>query len=205
MNRRLKLTHLLLLITIFISVVNIFLCMKSLNSEKSGYSQNLTLSKNLFNKDNAEYGVVVNQMTGEIYENENYCVSDFIQVESGKSYVETEGLYLAFYDENKIFISGEGLTDNPMEARKIVVPPKGRYVRISVRKDNIDYFQLEMGKKETAYQPYGYIENRKIFHSSEIPEILLPKNIYATVGKEFDIYFKNIGLLGGGGGLCCRL
>ena len=58
---------------------------------------------------------------------------------------------LAFYDANKVFISGVYPITNP-----IATPINAAYLRFSTTTTLLNSQQLELGDTKTAYEPYGY-------------------------------------------------
>ena len=110
----------------------------------------VTPGKNLFNKATATQGYAINE-NGELIVASTYFVSDYIKVASGTTLRPSQpGRYINFYDANKTWLSS---LQNQNGA--FAVPSSAAYLRISVLLARIDYFQIEVGSKMTAYEPYA--------------------------------------------------
>lgn len=110
----------------------------------------VTPGKNLFNKATATQGYAINE-NGELIVASTYFVSDYIKVASGTTLRPSQpGRYINFYDANKTWLSS---LQNQNVA--FAVPSSAAYLRISVLLARIDYFQIEVGSKMTAYEPYS--------------------------------------------------
>ena len=110
----------------------------------------VTPGKNLFNKATATQGYAINE-NGELIVASTYFVSDYIKVASGTTLRPSQpGRYINFYDANKTWLSS---LQNQNGA--FAVPSSAAYLRISVLLARIDYFQIEVGSKMTAYEPYS--------------------------------------------------
>ncbi|HCB0413098.1 TPA: SGNH/GDSL hydrolase family protein [Klebsiella pneumoniae] len=106
--------------------------------------------KNLFNKSTATQGYVINE-NGVLIVASTYFVSDYIKVTAGGTLRPSQpARYINFYDANKKWLSS-------LQSQNAAfgVPTSAVYVRISVLLARIDYFQLEVGSKMTAYEPFS--------------------------------------------------
>ena len=121
-----------------------------------------TVGKNLFDKDNIEYGYT-NYKTGAWVSStsQTYVSTDYIKVDELKKYYSnyiyfgSSAVGISFYDNNKTFVSGISLpTDN------IIAIPSGiKFMRIAVRvKDesitNIEEMYVINGTVATDYKQY---------------------------------------------------
>ena len=114
--------------------------------------------KNLFNKATAEEGVRVTA-TGRVIADSNFLLSDYIRIFSNEEYIKTTGHGYAFYDANKVFISG---SEN---GNTFTTPSNAVYVRINSSVGTVDIQQLELGTVATPYEPYSskeFIDNKYI-------------------------------------------
>lgn len=150
----------------------------------------LTIGKNLFNRDNVINGFYVNQSNGTLAVNASYSCSDFINIVSNQQYCFTVdgNVRVAFYDENKNYISGIYPVASPF-----TTPVNAKYIRFSMATNLLYLQQLEKGSQATAYEPYGYKFSKPLPTQKDLAcEIVLPPKIYALKGKELNIYFDNI-------------
>ena len=108
-------------------------------------------SKNRFNKETYTPGHYVNQTNGEIDESTSNWVSDYIRIEGGLSYIANYPISrIAWYDVNKVFISGVFLPTYPLTA-----PDNAQYIRISSSNDvSIHNLQFEQNNVATPYEPF---------------------------------------------------
>ncbi|PEB86075.1 hypothetical protein COM94_16950 [Bacillus thuringiensis] len=108
-------------------------------------------SKNLFNKDSVTAGYVVVYNSGVLYPMAGYNASDYIEIASNTSYrLSGTNEQLAFYDESKKYISGLA-TGNSLN----VSPSNARYIRLTVRNEQLGQAQLEKGTVVTSYEPFS--------------------------------------------------
>jgi len=154
----------------------------------------ITTGKNLFDKSRVTTGYVVNELTGVIYANASYFVSEFMPVLGSTSYTENFGYYLAFYDINKTFIIGLGNGTSP---RTITTPANAEYVRLSCNVTYLDAFQFEKGLTSTEYQTFGYVISKGLYQiatlgTSFAVEGVITPTVNGLVGQEINIYFENI-------------
>ncbi|NHE57949.1 SGNH/GDSL hydrolase family protein [Cyclobacterium plantarum] len=106
--------------------------------------------KNLFNINDPDSipDKFISETTGEVMNgNENYLASHFIEVEPGETYSLSYGNRTAFYDENKVFISGENSSSNTRTA-----PNNAKYIRVTT--NNVSTFQIERGFNPTSFEPF---------------------------------------------------
>lgn len=150
------------------------------------------LGKNLFDKDTVTLGYYVNQTNGTLGANSNHATSDYIPVipSTKYSFPSDSGTRIAYYDANKTFISGAFPAISP-----ITTPSNAKYVRYSFVAAQTNTQQFEKGGQVTSYETYGYKfvkQASAIVDNTFVAEIKLPPIIYAVVGKEVNIYFRNV-------------
>ena len=117
-----------------------------------------TIGKNLFNPATVNKGYVVDSNSGNLLTSDTFHASDYIEVEPSTTYIKTSVYAYAFYDENKIYISGG--TANPL-----TTPVGCHYVRISINQStNLYTYQFEKGSVLTEYESYKepYINKGKV-------------------------------------------
>lgn len=86
----------------------------------------------------------------------NFYITDYIAIQPNAIYTlspyRNYSAYECFYDKDKIFISSVKTGDiNP----SFKTPSNCKYIRLSIRKSDIDEEQLEIGSKVNTYTPYG--------------------------------------------------
>lgn len=99
---------------------------------------------------------VLDWQTGRALGNPNCCVTDFIPVKANQSYTISYNTPAA---ENWRYNSDKQATSRlPMrgEANPSVTytPNTDEYIRCSVKNEDVDIFQIELGSTATAYEPY---------------------------------------------------
>lgn len=152
----------------------------------------VTIGKNLFNKDTVTSGFFVNQTDGTLASGAGYGSSEFIEVFPNTQYTRNVDQRTAFYDENKIFISGH--YDPALKTNTLLSPANAKYMRCTVPMVNIDTFQVEKGNEATPYENYHYefTYKKTDTNSNYAPAMVLPPKMYGLVGKEVNVYFDNI-------------
>ena len=108
--------------------------------------------KNLFDKTTSIAESYIDDANGEFKINTylKYYASDYIEVLPNKTiYVtlQNAGNWGAFYDENKVFVSGYRYGEK-------IVPSNAKYLRITVIPAYLDTMQVEYGDTPTEYEPY---------------------------------------------------
>jgi hypothetical protein len=96
-------------------------------------------SKNLFNKDTVTNGSYVSYSTGNLVGNATYSVSDYIPVSANTAYIKKTNQQIAFYDSNKVYISGLA------SPTSFTTPANTAFVRITVTNSTLNIEQLELG------------------------------------------------------------
>lgn len=133
--------------------------------------------KNLFNKNTVTLSKNINYSTGELDDSENFNASDYILVDENTQYHQNEPYSCAFYDSDKIFVSGQ------LNGNIINTPSNCKYVRLSIKKESMNIFQFEKGGSATFYEEYKeYIPNEKLeilITDNDIPLIPISKMDFA--------------------------
>lgn len=89
--------------------------------------------ENLFNANTVTNGRYVYYLDGVLWELDGYNSSDYIQITGGVKIESNFNEQTAFYDENKVFISGVTGIGNG----GVVAPSNAKYIRVSVRDDQL--------------------------------------------------------------------
>ncbi len=103
-------------------------------------------SRNLYNKDTSTDGFFVQFNNGGLSANASFTTSDYTPVEELTTYIWNGAGQIAFYDEAKVYISGELSNKNPTS------PANAAFIRISVRLEDKDTEQFELGYYRTKYE-----------------------------------------------------
>ena len=113
---------------------------------------------NLFDKTTAENGYI-DDADGQVKQsgNNNKC-TDYIRVEEGLSYYvkseQTAGMWGAWYDENKNYLSGVTRYANSV----ITAPTNAKYIRLTAiynEGGNLDTFAINYPSTDTSYHAYN--------------------------------------------------
>jgi len=105
-------------------------------------------TKNLFNKLKAIKNRYIPYTHGNLSGNiEGFYASDFIELEPSTAYTKNEDKQFAYYDVNKMYISGV-----PDGTKTFTTPSNCRYARFTITSAKVDKFQLEKGSTETEFQ-----------------------------------------------------
>jgi hypothetical protein len=111
--------------------------------------------KNLFNINAADValGYYIELVAGNLVANAGTNVTGYMRVTGGATYCVTYKHNIAWYDQDKIFISGTSSTDTNHNQ---VAPANAKYLRCSVVTSSTFWsqFMCEAGSVTTAYEPY---------------------------------------------------
>lgn len=151
-------------------------------------------AKNLYKEYPDGAGNYVNWTNGVLAVNVAYNSSDFIPVNPSEPYTRSYASHYAWYDVNKVFISGES-----GGAVTLTAPSNAHYIRVSVRVIDLKY-QLEKGSTATLYEPYGFyldgllgIIQTTTDSPTTVNDIInLPSTLPILVGEELSVYFDNV-------------
>jgi|GEM_PF-4961903 len=160
----------------------------------------LTIGKNLFNKDTCTDGYFIN-VAGNITVGASLTYSDFIKVEPSTTYYCSTGArFVTFYDINKNPVNlGYSTATNT-----IIVPANVYYIRITlepITKKNT--CQLEKGTAATIYETYYRYIPRNLIRildiesniSNKIP-YYIGKNLFNKDNILSNSYYSNTGTIG---------
>lgn len=159
-------------------------------------------SKNLFNKATVTADKYVSNLDGLLYDNTAYYTSDFIPVVEGLayslSYSSGTGVrFTCYFNASKQFVAGGANTN----VGGFTAPAGAAFVRVTIFKNTLDAFQMELGSVATAYQQFGYVIDPNLLPSQPeptnntvVPEIVAPPYVYAVQGRECNVYIDNLHL-----------
>ena len=135
-------------------------------------------SKNLFNKETASIGYYVNHGTGLLGASEIYSTTDHIKVLPNESYTRTIDNRVAFYDDNKNFISGL----LSVGSLTFITPANCAYVKCTFSIGGINTYQVELGSVATKYESFSYAIPKNLIETYLPPTCVLTSASYgATV------------------------
>lgn len=106
-------------------------------------------SANLFDKTAITEGYYLKPASGELAEHSNFCVSDFIPVEAGKTYSIITNSNSAFFDVNKQHLKAGG------SDKTFTAPTNASYFRCSIGLATVDTFCMNEGDTLLPYEEYG--------------------------------------------------
>jgi hypothetical protein len=113
-------------------------------------------SKNLFDKSKVTAGKFISSTDGTLQDNVIYNASEYIKVDANTQYARNYSHNMAFYDTNKVFISGIAALADANISSTFTTPANAVYVRITVRTERLNDFQLEKGSTSTSYEVFGF-------------------------------------------------
>ena len=151
--------------------------------------------KNLFNPEACTDGYFVNWNNGNAMKNDasDYTISDFIELEEGKSYVQNQTTHFALYDKYKVFTRGFKDSNNP---EIITLIDNEKYIRVSFPLSTTRKYtyQLEQGTAPSNYVSYGYevdntIDGLKVYFPTNLKENCKNSRFY---GKKVSWYGTSI-------------
>ena len=156
--------------------------------------------KNLINTENVIDGYYVDYSTGQIKTLEGYSVTDFERIKGGE--VCTLSLQfddvsraleqLAFYDINENYISGLPMTGYKGSAQ-IESPSNAVWIRLTLRTQYKDYYQLEYGSNKTSLEEYRLEIDEEAIPKSITDKLLrIPKVNVITVKQDGTGDFNNL-------------
>jgi hypothetical protein len=134
-------------------------------------------SQNLFDKTTVELGKYVRYNNGLLGTSATNAASDYIPVKELTTYTKENVNQLAFYDENKLYISGE------FDVSTMASPVNAAYVRISVLITSLDTQQFVEGSVLPIYNEYQV----SVLKSGEIAE----DDLRAVNGGKIYEYIKS--------------
>ena len=119
--------------------------------------------KNLFDKTSITQNYRVITLNGELEYSSGACASDYTSVTPNTTYTMNFVYYsatnfgMAYYDANKVYISGEKQrTQEGNTSFTFTTPSNCKYIRFTIGSDvSIDNVQLEKGSTATTYEPYN--------------------------------------------------
>ena len=112
----------------------------------SSGSTNIVIYKNLFDKTKVTAGYYIITESGLLTADVTIAVSDYISVTAGVTYTKTTTNGYAFYDINKVYISGGA-------GGSILAPANATFIRLSVPNVSLDTCQFYNEARQTLTIP----------------------------------------------------
>tara|TARA_R110000737_G_scaffold232901_1_gene246247 strand:- start:1208 stop:3727 length:2520 start_codon:yes stop_codon:yes gene_type:complete len=141
------------------------------------------IGKNLFNLNTVIPLKYVRYNDGELADNTSKNASEFVKVDSSTEYTRSYEHDMAFYDIDKIYISGISAASN---INTFTTPSNCIYLRLSVDNTVMSTMQLELGGVSTTYESYTDIIylNNTIVKVEDVDGIVdIPVDFIYTIGK----------------------
>lgn len=111
--------------------------------------------KNMFDKSAVTVGAYVDSTSGILKANATYDTSDFIYVTPGSQVSANNAHQWAWYDENKIYLSGIAAATPNTGNRTVTVPAGAYWLRTTIAASLVNTFQVEAGSAVTAYESFS--------------------------------------------------
>ena len=157
------------------------------------------LSKNLVNPETISADKYVDQTNGKIKDGSGHKCTDYIPVKPNTAYCfnnsnNQTNVYcrFAFYNESKTYISGDAGNIDSKFGCTVTSPANAAYMVYSDATTSIP--MIAEGNNKPAFEEYGkyYVDPQYVLEANGDLVVNLPKDIYALVGFELNIYFENI-------------
>jgi hypothetical protein len=117
---------------------------------------NMERNKNLFNVNDPDIvsGYFIYYSTGTLSELADHYATGYIPVIGGVTYTISSKNQMAWYDKNKVYVSGSSQLDTN---KTQTAPVTAKYLRCSVYSPSgqLATFQVEVGSTQTAYEAYN--------------------------------------------------
>jgi hypothetical protein len=130
-------------------------------------------SKNLFNKNDIVTGKFITWNSGVIIDNPTYNASNFIAVKENTLYTRNLEHQMAFYDENKNYISGIYGADSSLKYSTFTTPANTRYIRVTIIPRLLNSIQIIEGDETNIlsnYISFGYGISEEFFNQTVVKE-----------------------------------
>lgn len=167
-------------------------------------------SKNLFDKTKVTTGFMWDANSGAKWTAAFYSISDYIAMTANTLITTYRCVRVIEWTSAKTYIKGTSLLSNT--TMTITTSPTTAYITIDAQNVYLDIAQIELGGTYTGYAPFklglnptdifdSSITNSKLTVATQAfldkavvtqLDIILPTTVYATVGREFNIYYKNV-------------
>ena len=136
---------------------------------KENSFEKVCVSSNIFNKAAVTHGYYVAYYDGDLRALDGFWTSDFIEIKPNTYYIMSRQQQLAFYNENKGYISGIATPSGAFQS-----PATAKYIRICGDETLLNVWALYEGQSLPSYQPYAegykdfYINEQNIIQSEAV-------------------------------------
>lgn len=137
-------------------------------------------STNLYDRNKITRNYFVNSQNGRLSSNPAYGATDYIEIVGGETYIANSYGQCAWYDEDKVYISGNANWNTPVTA-----PTNAKYLRGSIDINLIKVGQVNQGSIILPYEAFG-VRLKDIYSPKSVRKIVC---IHVT-DSEIDIYNK---------------
>ena len=115
--------------------------------------KNVSMGKNLFNKNNITNHMYFQNGTTGVVEGWN---GSLIELESNKDYIYNKKMYYSLFDKDMKFITGKTEID---EISSFNTSDNIKFIGVGFRTTDLDTLQIEVGKTPTDYEEFSYLLN----------------------------------------------
>lgn len=148
---------------------------------------------NLYNAETVTVDVYVNYATGITQPNTTYVATDFIPINPSTNYMRTHSHMVAFYNDNKAFLSGLNSLPDINSPSMITSPANAKFMRLTVPKTQYLSFMVHEGSSLLPYKPYSYTLKNLSFDSlKDEVLIFLPPELPIAVGRTIELYNNQV-------------
>lgn len=169
----------------------------------------ITPGQNLFNQLDIDFksGFYVNNNNGTLLPDSLFSTTGYVPVTAGLQYTFSYKNSLAWYDANKVFISGNASSDTNKTQTAVA---NAKYVRATIVNTQLSSYQIVQGNTLPAYVPFsyvmktpeginiaGYVSNASVQTVNEtagtkgLYTTYAPK-LYTVANRELAIYYENV-------------
>ncbi|EJU14005.1 hypothetical protein LH128_05885 [Sphingomonas sp. LH128] len=145
-------------------------------------------------------GYYINSDSGVLAANASYSTSGWVRLKPNTAYSTSDGRQLAFFTENRTYISGRAATGTP---GTFTTPANCAWGRFSILTNTLGVsFQIEEGSAPTSFEAYRIIVDPtriSVSGMQPVQDIVLPRKVYVLTGatgtgnvEQSNLYFKNI-------------
>ena len=143
---------------------------------------------NIANLSDALEGFYISYLNGELDANSEYLATNYYEIDGSVEYRVNENYdyQFAFYDENKVFISG---LLRPDANHKFITPSNARYIRMTIYNSPVytEVFMLAKASEYPAiYTPYSVNLHALAIESNQI------KDLFSEVRRDLGVVEVNI-------------